>query len=60
MKLILTFDHIIFCVLQEILGGLLELDPRRWKKPHKINNAREKAQEFAKLWEPYDITKQNE
>lgn len=42
---------------QEIIGGLLELDPRVWRRPRKLNNPIPKVKQFADCWKPFDITK---
>lgn len=42
---------------QEIIGGLLELDPRLWRRPRKLNNPIPKVKQFADWWKPYDITR---
>lgn len=41
---------------QEVIGGLLELEPKLWKKPWKLQNSKPKVHQFASWWKPYDIT----
>ncbi len=43
---------------QEICGGMLELGPELWRKPHKENfeTQREKVLKFARMWKPFDWT----
>lgn len=42
---------------QEVIGGLLNLDPRYWRRPRKVLNIIPKVKQFADWWKPYDITK---
>lgn len=42
---------------QEIIGGLLELEPRLWRRPRKLQNPIPKVKQFADWYKPYDITK---
>ncbi|XP_055053468.2 LOW QUALITY PROTEIN: CWF19-like protein 2 [Misgurnus anguillicaudatus] len=44
---------------KEILGGMLDLEPRRWRKPIRENfdDQRKKVLAFAQWWKPYDCTK---
>lgn len=44
---------------QEIVGGMLDLEPRRWRKMIKENfdDQRKKVLQFAQWWKPYDCTK---
>lgn len=42
---------------QEVIGGLLNLDPRFWRRPRKLMNLIAKVKQFADWWKPYDITK---
>lgn len=44
---------------QEILGGMLDLEPRRWRKPMRENfdDQRKKVLQFAHGWKPFDCTK---
>lgn len=44
---------------QEIIGGLLELDSRRWRKPRNEENIIQKVKQFADWWKPFDITINN-
>ncbi|XP_055695733.1 CWF19-like protein 2 homolog [Lutzomyia longipalpis] len=41
----------------EILGGLLNLDARKWRKPRREHNIIQKVKQFADYWKKYDITK---
>lgn len=44
---------------KEILGGMLDLEPQRWRKPHKENfeEHKKKVLRFGEWWEPFDWTK---
>ncbi|XP_069496783.1 CWF19-like protein 2 [Ambystoma mexicanum] len=44
---------------KEIIGGMLDLEPRVWRKAVRENfdDQRKKVLEFAQLWKPYDFTK---
>lgn len=42
---------------QEIIGGILNLDPYTWRKPRKENNPIQKVKQFADWWKPFDCTK---
>ncbi|XP_048837351.1 CWF19-like protein 2 [Brienomyrus brachyistius] len=44
---------------KEILGGMLDLEPRRWRKPMRENfdDQRKKVLQFAQRWKPFDCTK---
>ncbi|NP_001028924.2 CWF19-like protein 2 [Danio rerio] len=44
---------------KEILGGMLDLEPRRWRKPIRENfdDQRKKVLKFAQWWKPFDCTK---
>ncbi|KAA0702386.1 CWF19-like protein 2 [Triplophysa tibetana] len=44
---------------KEILGGMLDLEPRRWRKPIRENfdDQRKKVLAFAQWWKPFDCTK---
>ncbi|KAI1893936.1 hypothetical protein AGOR_G00128780 [Albula goreensis] len=44
---------------KEIIGGMLDLEPRRWRKPMRENfdDQRKKVLQFAKWWKPFDCTK---
>ncbi|XP_078258619.1 CWF19-like protein 2 isoform X2 [Rhinoraja longicauda] len=59
------FAHIIenedkfpFYFGKEIVGGMLDLEPRRWRKPHRENfdDQRKKVLQFSQWWKPYDCT----
>ncbi|XP_064482184.1 CWF19-like protein 2 isoform X2 [Ornithodoros turicata] len=43
---------------KEIIGGMLDLEPRLWKKmqPEKFDDQRKKVLQFAEWWKPYDWT----
>jgi hypothetical protein len=43
---------------KEICGGMMDLDPHLWLKPHResFERQKEKAVEFAEWWAPYDWT----
>lgn len=42
---------------EEVIGGMLDLDPKRWRKPHKENwlAQRQKALKFLKLWKKFEF-----
>ncbi|XP_062515111.1 CWF19-like protein 2 [Corticium candelabrum] len=44
---------------KEIIGGMLELDPRLWRKPlrESADQQNHRAQQIGKTWEKYDWTK---
>uniref|UniRef100_A0A672LPK8 CWF19-like protein 2 n=1 Tax=Sinocyclocheilus grahami TaxID=75366 RepID=A0A672LPK8_SINGR len=44
---------------KEILGGMLDLEPRRWRKPIRENfdDQRKKVLKFAQWWKAFDCTK---
>ncbi|KAK2563412.1 CWF19-like protein 2 [Acropora cervicornis] len=44
---------------KEILGGMLDLEPQRWRKPRKENfeEHKKKVLRFGEWWEPFDWTK---
>ncbi|XP_017480826.1 PREDICTED: CWF19-like protein 2 homolog [Rhagoletis zephyria] len=41
----------------EIIGGILELDAKKWRKPQKEQNTIAKVKMFADWWRKYDCTK---
>ncbi|XP_053792380.1 CWF19-like protein 2 isoform X1 [Vidua chalybeata] len=47
---------------KEIIGGMLDLEPRLWRKGIKQNfeEQRKKVLQFAQWWKPYDFTKKKE
>ncbi|XP_074840897.1 CWF19-like protein 2 isoform X2 [Carettochelys insculpta] len=47
---------------KEIIGGMLDLEPRLWKKGIRENfdDQRKKVLQFAQWWKPYDFTKTKE
>uniref|UniRef100_A0A5F8HBS6 CWF19 like cell cycle control factor 2 n=2 Tax=Monodelphis domestica TaxID=13616 RepID=A0A5F8HBS6_MONDO len=44
---------------KEIIGGMLDVEPRLWRKGIRENfdNQRKKVLQFAQWWKPYDFTK---
>ncbi|MBN3313902.1 C19L2 protein, partial [Atractosteus spatula] len=44
---------------KEIIGGMLDLEPRRWRKPIRENfeDQRKKVLQFAQMWKPFDCTR---
>ncbi|XP_007902635.2 LOW QUALITY PROTEIN: CWF19-like protein 2 [Callorhinchus milii] len=44
---------------KEIIGGMLDLEPRRWRKPMRENfdDQRKKVLHFSQWWKPYNCTK---
>ncbi|XP_058884500.1 CWF19-like protein 2 isoform X1 [Acipenser ruthenus] len=44
---------------KEIIGGMLDLEPRCWRKPFRENfdDQRKKVLQFAQWWKPFDCTK---
>ncbi|XP_010769070.1 CWF19-like protein 2 [Notothenia coriiceps] len=44
---------------KEVVGGMMDLEPRRWRKMIRENfdDQRKKVLEFAGWWKPYDCTK---
>ncbi|CAH6780001.1 CWF19-like protein 2 [Phodopus roborovskii] len=44
---------------KEIIGGMLDLEPRLWRKGIKesFEDQRKKALQFAQWWKPFDVTK---
>ncbi|XP_047450222.1 CWF19-like protein 2 [Mugil cephalus] len=44
---------------KEVVGGMMDLEPRRWRKLIRENFAdqRKKVLQFAQWWKPYDCTK---
>uniref|UniRef100_A0A8C5T3B6 CWF19-like protein 2 n=1 Tax=Malurus cyaneus samueli TaxID=2593467 RepID=A0A8C5T3B6_9PASS len=47
---------------KEIIGGMLDLEPRLWRKGVRQNfeEQRKKVLQFAQWWKPYDFTKKKE
>ena len=45
---------------KEIIGGMLDLAPKLWRKPEResIDHQTHRATQFAQMWEQYDWTKQ--
>ncbi|EDV99985.1 CWF19-like protein 2 homolog [Drosophila grimshawi] len=41
---------------QEIIGGMLDLNAKSWRKPHKEKNIIAKVKTFANSWKNYDCT----
>ncbi|XP_059820285.1 CWF19-like protein 2 isoform X1 [Hypanus sabinus] len=52
-------DKFPFYFGKEIVGGMLDLEPRRWRKPYRENfdDQRKKVLQFSQWWKPYDCTK---
>ncbi|XP_070554137.1 CWF19-like protein 2 isoform X2 [Ptychodera flava] len=50
-----TFPHYFG---KEVIGGMLDLEPRRWRNPPKqsFEDHRQKVLKFAEWWKPYDWT----
>ena len=50
--------HLSYFYLQEIVGGMLDLEPRLWRKPWKesFEDQRKKVLQFAESWKAYDWT----
>lgn len=44
---------------KEIVGGMMDLEPRRWRKPIRENfdDQRKKVLQFSQWWKPFDCTK---
>uniref|UniRef100_A0A8C9YHJ8 CWF19 like cell cycle control factor 2 n=1 Tax=Sander lucioperca TaxID=283035 RepID=A0A8C9YHJ8_SANLU len=44
---------------KEVVGGMMDLEPRRWRKSIRENfdDQRKKVLQFAQWWKPYDCTK---
>uniref|UniRef100_A0A672Z521 CWF19-like protein 2 n=1 Tax=Sphaeramia orbicularis TaxID=375764 RepID=A0A672Z521_9TELE len=44
---------------KEVVGGMMDLEPRRWRKAIRENfdDQRKKVLQFAQWWKPYDCTK---
>ncbi|XP_065059112.1 CWF19-like protein 2 [Rhopilema esculentum] len=51
-----TFQHYFG---KEIIGNVLDLEPVRWRKPHKesFQQHKRKVLQFSELWEPFDWTR---
>uniref|UniRef100_F7DLG3 CWF19-like protein 2 n=1 Tax=Xenopus tropicalis TaxID=8364 RepID=F7DLG3_XENTR len=45
---------------KEIIGGMLDLEPRIWRKAvrERFEDQRKKVLEFAQWWKPFDVTKE--
>ncbi|XP_028627233.1 CWF19-like protein 2 [Grammomys surdaster] len=56
---IYIYIHIFLTVSKEIIGGMLDLEPRLWRKGirESFEDQRKKALQFAQWWKPYDVTK---
>ncbi|XP_061484667.1 CWF19-like protein 2 isoform X2 [Rhineura floridana] len=63
------FAHVIedqhkfpFYFGKEIIGGMLDLEPRLWRKGlrESFEDQRKKVLHFAQMWKPYDFTKNKE
>lgn len=44
---------------QEVIAGILQLDPRVYRRPRKLHNPANKVQQFAEWWKLYDFTNKN-
>lgn len=46
---------------QEIIGGMMELDHKLWRKQTKddFNTQRTKLMNFLKVWGPFDFTRED-
>lgn len=46
-------------LLKEVIGGMLDLEPRLWRKGlrESFEDQRRKALQFAQWWKPFDFTK---
>jgi Protein similar to CwfJ C-terminus 2 len=44
--------------VQEVVGGMLDLEPSLWRKPHqeRFDDQRKKVLKFAEMWKAYDWT----
>lgn len=44
---------------KEIIGGILDLEPVKWRKPPKesFQQHKRKVLNFAEVWEPFDWTR---
>lgn len=44
---------------QEVIGGMMDLEPRRWRKLIRENfdDQRKKVLQFTQWWKPFDCTK---
>lgn len=53
------YEWPLFLLLQEVVGGMLDLEPRRWRKMIKENfdDQRKKVLQFSQWWKPHDCTK---
>lgn len=47
---------------KEIIGGMLDLEPQRWRNPRRENfeHHKRKVLQFADWWKPYDWTRKIE
>lgn len=54
----LVIIHPSVCA-QEVIGGMMDLEPRRWRKLIRENfdDQRKKVLQFAQWWKPFDCTK---
>jgi len=50
----------LLCQIQEVIGGMLELEPSSWLKPKRHGPDEEKKMlaEFTRQWDSFDWTKQ--
>lgn len=47
------------CFAAQVIGGLLDLEPRQWKRPRRLDHRRgaELLKHYKAEWQPYDWTK---
>ena len=49
----LTFSNFA----HEILGTMLDLEPRRWRRPKRVARSSQQVEAFRVAWEPFDWTR---
>ena len=59
VKLIGFFNKLEFYFASEIIGGMLDLEPRIWRHPRResFEAQRKKVIEFGSKWKNFDFTK---
>ena len=60
---LLSVEKIFTCLkshYQEVIAGMLQIDPDRWLRPHNESPIviKQRVQDFLKWWQPYDWTQQ--
>ena len=52
------FVPALFPWQQEVVGGMMDLEPHLWRRPHKQNfdDQRRKVLQFGEWWKPFDWT----